>query len=318
MKFFFKSPHHKKSYYFYSNKCVNLRSIFLWTLSILFVVWLQTNRVNFKECLTKQTEQTNLKKFLPLANKDKVYFTNASKLIFIGGPLKSGSSLMQALLNSHPHIRCSEEKVLIKKVIQSQKTWTGTKRQMNLLNNAGIDQNIVDSAVGSFILELMIKQGDAARHLCNKDSFIFDYSTNLNTYFPQSKYILMVRDGRAVAHSVFSDRLQSNLIKSLTNWNSEMKKAYKMCQDLGAKKCFPVYYEKLILNPSEMMGRVLKFLDIENKFKFNELSISMDNLYAWFDEIPESILDKADTYAPMLAKLGYDPKDYRPKYNNMK
>ena len=42
--------------------------------------------------------------------------------------------------------------------------------------------------------------------------------------------------------------------------------------------------------------------------------VNLDGLNSWVGHIPMNVLSEADTIAPMLLKLGYDPYNYNPKY----
>jgi hypothetical protein len=73
----------------------------------------------------------------------------------------------------------------------------------------------------------------------------------LSSAFPRSKFIHLVRDGRAVAASVMPlDWGPSEPIEAAKWWTSEM------AHGLAAESCFPgqviqVRYEKLVSNPEE-------------------------------------------------------------------
>ena len=61
---------------------------------------------------------------------------------------------------------------------------------------------VIDSAVTSFILESIVQHGPAAERLCNKDPLTLKHGEYFNKIFPNSKWLFIVRDGRAVVHSV--------------------------------------------------------------------------------------------------------------------
>ncbi|PIO64337.1 hypothetical protein TELCIR_14041, partial [Teladorsagia circumcincta] len=46
------------------------------------------------------------------------------------------------------------------------------------------------------------KHGPMAKRLCNKDPFTASFLPILARMFPNAKYILMIRDARAVIHSL--------------------------------------------------------------------------------------------------------------------
>ena len=62
-------------------------------------------------------------------------------------------------------------------------------------------------AVSAFLLEVISRHGDPADIICSKEPFLMTQAGFLATSFPQSKMIHMVRDGRAVSHSLVSRNL---------------------------------------------------------------------------------------------------------------
>jgi hypothetical protein len=73
---------------------------------------------------------------------------------------------------------------------------------MHRLAQGGITDDVINAAVASFVLETIVQHGPPADVLCNKDPLAFKQGQYLSKLFPKSKWIFMVRDGRAVIHSV--------------------------------------------------------------------------------------------------------------------
>ena len=53
-------------------------------------------------------------------------------------------------------------------------------------------------------LEIIVRHGKPAERLCNKDPFTLKSTKYLIELFPNARFILMLRDGRATAHSIIS------------------------------------------------------------------------------------------------------------------
>ena len=66
---------------------------------------------------------------------------------------------------------------------------------------------VLDAAVAAFCLEVIARHGDPAPRLCNKDPLTLKSATYLAEIFPNSKFIFMVRDGRATVHSIISRKV---------------------------------------------------------------------------------------------------------------
>lgn len=196
----------------------------------------------------------------------KHYGAKTTPLIFIGGYPRSGTTLMRAMLDAHPDVRCGEETHLIPEILARMMKYHNTSSQRLL--EAGITDKVFFSAVGSFILDVIVGHAEAADRLCNKDPFTLGYAVQLNRMFPLAQFLLMIRDGRAVCHSVeFRDVGiagidHKNLTNCMLSWNNSTKRMYTDCLTLGALKCLPVRYEQLVLHPRSVLTKVLEFLGV--------------------------------------------------------
>jgi Sulfotransferase family len=57
------------------------------------------------------------------------------------------------------------------------------------------------------IVQVIAKHGEPAPRLCNKDPFALKSTIDLSNMFPNARFLLMVRDGRAVAHSIVTRKV---------------------------------------------------------------------------------------------------------------
>ncbi|ESO93109.1 hypothetical protein LOTGIDRAFT_190158 [Lottia gigantea] len=265
-------------------------------------------------------------------------------LIFIGGVPRSGTTLMRALLDAHPEIRCGEETRIIPRILGMRTQWERSATEKKRLAEAGITSDIMDSAVQSFILEIIAKHGTAAKHLCNKDPFTLKSTIYLHHIFPNAKFLFMIRDGRAVVNSVISRKVTisgfdlKNPKKCLQRWNQAVDTMYSQCIRVGSSVCMPVYYEQMVLHPEIWMHRILKFLHIpwnESVLHHEDFvgkpggislsktekstdqvikPVNVQALSKWVGQFPEDLVKDMANIAPMLRVLGYDPNANPPDY----
>lgn len=135
---------------------------------------------------------------------------------------------------------------------------------------SGVTDPVIDAAVSSFLLEIMANHGEPSPRLCNKDPYAFVSLEYLSRIFPNAKFVLMLRDGRAIIHSVISRNLTepdkkfpiSNPRKALKEWNKDIGIMYDQCLAVGEARCYPMHYERLILQPEYHMSRLLNFFDL--------------------------------------------------------
>ncbi|CAB3402991.1 unnamed protein product [Caenorhabditis bovis] len=270
-------------------------------------------------------------------------FNISSPFIFIGGVPRSGTTLMRAMLDAHPDVRCGEETRVIPRILGLRSQWKKSEKEWNRLQQAGVTNDVINAAVSSFIMQVIVGHGEVAPRLCNKDPFTMKYATYLKEIFPNAKYLLMVRDGRATVHSIISRKITitgfdlNDFRQCMQKWNSAMETMIDQCNAVG-DRCLRVNYELLVLHPEAQMRKILEFLDIpwnSNVLHHEQLigkdislsnverssdqvvkPVNLDALSKWVGKIPEDVVRDMDEIAPMLKKLGYDPKANPPKYGD--
>ncbi|KAJ8986045.1 hypothetical protein NQ317_013930 [Molorchus minor] len=237
---------------------------------------------------------------------------------------------------------CGQETRVIPRLLQMRFHWLKSEKEAMRLEQAGITRSVLDAAIAAFTLEIIAKHGEPAARLCNKDPLTIKMGTYVIDLFPNAKFIFMVRDGRATAHSIISRKVTitgfdlTSYRQCLKKWNSAVEAMNNQCRELGPNKCLRVPYEQLVLHPREWMEKVLQFLDIpwndsvlhhedfiNNGIELSKVERSSDqvikpvNLEAltkWVDHIPEEVVRDMADIAPMLSVLGYDPYANPPNY----
>lgn len=201
------------------------------------------------------------------------------KTVFVGGVPRSGTTLARAMLDAHPDIRCGEETRVIPRIISMRSRWNKSQREHSRLQEAGLSDETLDSATRAFISEIILNHGRMAKYLCNKDPLVLNYMTDISRIFPRAKFILMVRDGRAVAYSIVSRNVtisgvdSKNYLSAALFWNKVVQRMSTDCIN-NRDKCLMVLYEDLVSDPRLWMTKILKFLEIpwhENVLRHHEL-----------------------------------------------
>jgi len=275
----------------------------------------------------------------------KVYeYDRNSPIIFIGGVPRSGTTLMRAMLDAHPEVRCGEETRVVPRILQMRSKWMKSEKESMRLEEAGLTGDVLDSAISAFVLEVVARHGEASPRLCNKDPFTLKSGAYLKRLFPKSKFLFMVRDGRATVHSIITRKVTitgfdlKSYRQSLTKWNGAISAMNDQCEELGADHCLPVYYEQLILHPRKWLEKILKFLELDwtedvmhhekqiNKEHGISLSkverssdqvvkpVNLEALSKWVGKMPDDVVENMANIAPMLEKMGYDPNGNPPNY----
>jgi len=243
-------------------------------------------------------------------------------------------------------VRCGEETRVVPRILQMRAHWMKSQKESMRLEEAGLTGEVLDSALSAFILEVVARHGEASPRLCNKDPFTLKSGSYLKHLFPNSKFLFMVRDGRATVHSIITRKVTitgfdlKSYRQSLTKWNAAISAMNDQCDDLGPEYCMRVYYEQLILHPRTWLTKILKFLGLPwteavmhhekqiNKPHGISLSkverssdqvvkpVNLEAMSKWVGAIPDDVVEDMANIAPMLAKMGYDPNANPPKYGD--
>ena len=131
-------------------------------------------------------------------------YTRFSPIVWIGGVPSSGTTLMRVILGTHPSLRCGPETALIPYILTMHATLNASSADIAFIRGAGMSDHVVNSALSSYILELLTKYIQPADVLCSKDPVALNYGIYINQLFPNSKHIFMIRDGRAVVNSIIN------------------------------------------------------------------------------------------------------------------
>ncbi|CAF2604629.1 unnamed protein product [Rotaria sp. Silwood2] len=208
----------------------------------------------------------------------------------------------------------------------------------------GMTEAILDSAVRAFVYDILLHHSQFADILCDKDPFVLKYASYISSIFPNSKFLLIIRDARAVIHSVMTRKVTitgfslTDYRLNLKLWNKGMDTMFEQCKEVGENKCLMVYYEQLVLQPKKSIENIIKFLNltwvddvlhheqlIGKKISLSKTEhssdqvikpINLEALTKWIGHIPNDVKQELDILAPMLKKLGYDTKSEVPSYGN--
>lgn len=119
------------------------------------------------------------------SNQTLHHYTQDSPMVFVGGVPRSGTTLMRAMLDAHPDIRCGEETRVIPRLLTLRHGWRRSPEDLLALEEEELTQEMLDSATAAFMLEVIARHGEPAPLLCNKDPFTLKSSIYLSKLFPK-------------------------------------------------------------------------------------------------------------------------------------
>ena len=178
---------------------------------------------------------------------------------------------------------------------------------------AGIDGSVLNGGAKTFVKNLIEKNDEKSLITCYSDLTNAIYADYLAKLFPESKFIMIIRDGRAMVNSINKNNKNNALfppplVKSMMNWNDFTEIFLSSCKRIGSLNCLIIFFEQLIINPERELQKISKFLNIPLKkiiYKLDEDKIET-SLNSWIGRIDKYSL--SDNRVPMLKKLGYDSK----------
>lgn len=201
-------------------------------------------------------------------NNQSASSLQSKQVIFVGGVPRSGTTLMRVMLDAHPDVHCGEETRVIPRLLSMRSRWDHSEKEHRRLSEAGVDGEVLDRATRAFISEVILGHGTPAKYHCNKDPLTLSYMHDVLRLYPKARFVLMVRDGRAVAHSIVSRNVtitgvnSKNYMSAAMFWNKVVMRMTRDCRALGKRRCLQVKYEELVKNPKVMMETLLTFLNV--------------------------------------------------------
>jgi hypothetical protein len=97
---------------------------------------------------------------------------------------------------------------------------------------------------------------------CCKSTFMIEHVAEILRYYPEARFIFMVRDGRDVAVSAKSSIFNHfHVYYSALRWRREQQLGLAWLAKLPAAQIMLLKYEELIAEPAAMVRKVCAFLD---------------------------------------------------------
>lgn len=110
-----------------------------------------------------------------------------------------------------------------------------------------------------------------------KDPALQYYLDDLLKNFPDSRFILIIRDGRAVGLSKIKAKFgTANIFYAAEQWKKEVENQKNFYLE-NPERCCLVYYEDLVLSPEKELKNICEFL--EEKYEPSMLQYYKNNNY---------------------------------------
>lgn len=194
--------------------------------------------------------------------------------IFIMGTQRSGTTLLARILSAHPAVFIQNELDLPR------------------IFGKGLNKNEIINSIakqikgrGDYLLEdKLINNSDFIWGL--KDPQLTEHISELRQFLPDTKFIIIVRDGRGVANSYIENKwgLGTNVYCGARRWKREVEEQESFMSE--APESFLILrYEDLIIDLEGAMHNVCDFLDIE----FDSILMTYDKENSYIKTTRESM-----------------------------
>jgi protein-tyrosine sulfotransferase len=186
--------------------------------------------------------------------------------ILIGGAGRSGTTLFRAMLGAHPEIHCGPEAKLVP-VMGDLHRQLHRSFDAEFLG-AGIDSSLIDQALRAF-LATFLRGLHPTKRIAEKTPPNLNHMALLGGFFPQARFIHILRDGRAVVESLLRQRwagldgkplpYTQNTTLAARYWRETVQTVRRQAATVPGR-FLEVRYEDLVEDPRKEMERVLAFL----------------------------------------------------------
>ena len=196
-------------------------------------------------------------------NNEETITTNQTKknIIFILGLPRSGTSLVEQIISSHPEVYGAGELDFLENLIKNN-FYTNDKLQLKNLNND------ILSKISEKYHNLISNFNANERIITDKALHNFLWIGFIKIFFPNAKIIHCVRDKKDNCLSIYKNIFDENI-----NWAYDQSKIVSFYKDYSLlmkfwKKKFPgsifdLNYEDLISNTKVEVNNLLNYCDLE-------------------------------------------------------
>ena len=190
------------------------------------------------------------------------------KSVFVVGPGRSGTSLLQSMLDSHSEITFFKENQFLRTVYfgnSNIKNFITEKHNRIDYLNFNDYSNIDDPHLFYSKLKFLINPTRNIKYIGDKDPRLIDYVDKLPASFEDSKIIVMNRNPgdiilsrtKAEWSNKWPFSLQLIIVRGQLNYFLKNKKS------ISESQLIEVFYENLISQPEETLKMITNFLDIK-------------------------------------------------------
>jgi len=230
--------------------------------------------------------------------------------VFIVGVGRSGTSLLQSMLNAHSKISFIPETHFLRKYVFKSSTVVDVKNIDSIIETLNNDDflrakipaiEIVEIGMGyvdiyDALLDVYLKR-KGKEIIGDKDPRNIDFLSQLNTFYPEGKVVHMIRDPRDVVLS----RTKADWSKGRSfylhayMYITQIQRGRRLGKEKYGINYTEIFYEDLISDPVKVLNELCYFLNVNFEEKMLDFSKSSKEL------VDKSEMQwKEETFGPLL------------------
>ena len=184
---------------------------------------------------------------------------------FVIGSPRSGTTLLRAMLDSHPELAIPPESHFIPSSIGTPGELVRRLQDNDKFQRWGISLEGIDQAPAyADAVRAVYARFSASRGKSRYGDKTPDYALHvplLAALFPESKFVHLVRDGRNVAPSIVEAGFAKNFKKATLMWRRFVS-AGRLAGSGLTDRYLEVSYEKLVEDPEKALQGICDFLQL--------------------------------------------------------
>jgi hypothetical protein len=254
--------------------------------------------------------------------------------IFVVGVDRSGTTLLNMMLDAHPDLFITYEQRTIINFYEKLSYYGDLSVEENsirLINDILNDDNVKLNFPTATLANFNVKECNSFANIIkslyklvlinndklmwgDKDPIYTEHIETLNEIFPDAKFIHLVRDGRDVALSLMTKTWGPNTFSNaIMYWEKTVHITRRLLKMLDCAQSIELKYEDLVTSPEENLQHLCSFLQLEYNEKmlnsYSAKALENNQIKARISGVHKNILDRPNVSQTYKWKKSLSPVD---------